>query len=144
MMKNKNGFTMMEVLITMTLITVLASAAIGNSFYTKRSSALIQQKMVALQVIDKRFSEIKKDDGKDSIPDSDATNYRLVPQLRNSSITETVKMLDAANTLKQVTLTVKWDFPWKPLRTITADASGASVYDKSESATTVFYSGSGA
>lgn len=141
-MKNRNkGFTMMEVLITMTLITVLAAAAIGNSFYTKRSSALLQQKMIALQLIDKRFSEIKKDDGKSLTAGSVLI---AVPELLNGQMTAGVTSVGTDPALKQVTLTVGWRFPWKPCSASQCSLPSAQdsecSCDKTETATTIFYS----
>ena len=52
------GFSMLEVVIAVVVISVMA-AGFGTTIHTKRSSMLMQQRIAAAQLIDRKLAEIK-------------------------------------------------------------------------------------
>lgn len=135
----KTGFSLMEIVVALTVITVIAMVFLGSSAHAKRVSAMAQQKMVAVQLIDKKFSLIKVDNGKTLVLGSTS---EPILELRNGVMILDVTRAqpDNVDDLKQVVATVKWDFPWRD-QTGRCDAAGDQTCDRQESAVTIFYTG---
>lgn len=131
-----SGFSMLEILAALVVLTIVAVGILGVMTYAKRSSAMMQQKMVAIHLIDKMLADIKKEDARSlSVGVEDV---KAVPELRHGGMIRTVESLESDPNLKQVTIQIAWDHPWK---------TGAEVpctmpqCDKQETVTTVFYEG---
>ena len=138
-MRKIAGFTLMEIVVSLTLITVIALVFLGSSAHTKRSSAMIQQKIVASQLIEKKLSGIKVDNGRSLVV---GTTYEPFLELRNGvmAVEVTKALPENADDLKQVVATVKWDLPWRE-QVGRCDTLGDLTCDRQTSVATVFYTG---
>lgn len=146
----QSGFTLMEVLTSIVVLTVVASGVIGSQIYVKRSSANLQQKMLAFQAIDKRFAAIKIDDARSLSTNLNWTWDGKVPELKNGVMFRKVTLAPTGTTpatdpnLRRVDLAVLYDLPWAATKSWDCPAGApksACVRNREESATAVFYGG---
>ncbi|HOE68851.1 MAG TPA: type II secretion system protein [Candidatus Omnitrophota bacterium] len=132
--KGMGGFSLLEILVAITAITVVATGVLGVTGHVSRAAAAMQQKMVAVHLIDKMLAEAKKDNGRSLQPGTSAVAE--VRELKHGAMTRTVEILESDPDLKQVTIRIGWDYPWKE-----GENKPCVQCDKQETVTTVFYAG---
>ncbi len=142
------GLSMVEILVALVVVSTVAVGILAVTSYAKRSSAVLQQKMVAIHLIDKKFSELKKKSGEEApaTPSPGTTTAILITDpdvlkvLKNAVMSMTAVYPDAVATdLREVKVIVGWDYPWTSQTTPCVLSGNGRVCDKRESALTVFF-----
>lgn len=144
------GFSLIETVVSILIVTVIAAGAMSGVLYTKKASAGSQEKLVAIQLISKKIGELKQLT-KDQLVSRDPVDITdplrgSVPVLFHGTLEVRIRRYDPVlapnpypylsdKTLQEVTVIVRWDDPWSK-RT---DLNDKRARDRQESVTTVFY-----
>ncbi len=143
MKKSKaKGFTMLEIIVAVVIITSVAIGVMGAILHTRRSSNMMQQRMMAVQLINQKLTDLKSQSGKlvsqDNvlITDSDAIRF-----LKNSRMSIVITQLDPVDSmLKKAVVTIGWDYPWtQKTQTCELESVGETRCDRQESVATALY-----
>jgi prepilin-type N-terminal cleavage/methylation domain-containing protein len=136
------GFTMLEIIVAVVIITSVAIGVMGAILHTRRSSNMMQQRMMAVQLINQKLTDLKSQSGKlvsqDNvlITDSDAIRF-----LKNSRMSIVITQLDPVDSmLKKAVVTIGWDYPWtQKTQTCELESVGETRCDRQESVATALY-----
>lgn len=138
--RKMRGFTMLEVMVSVVIISAVALGVMGTVLYTKRASSIMQQRMIASQLIDRQLAEYKSQ----SDPLSDSVTYPLIEDgdilksLKNAKMKVEVTQLGDPS-LKKVIVTVAWNFPWYAGEGACSLNPTNANCDKEESVVTVIF-----
>ena len=139
---------MLEVVIAVVVISVMAAGFLGTTIHTKRSSMLMQQRIAAAQLIDRKLAEIKASDGQ-TVTATVAPGTVTMVEIKDAEVLKTLKNAvmsvtgvypePSSTELKEVRVTVGWDYPWTIQTTSCALSGDGRACDKQESMVTVLF-----
>lgn len=141
------GFTMLEVMVSVVIISAVALGVMGTVLYTKRASSITQQRMIAIQLIDKKLNEVKSDGTRALVLNAAGSVFPEIKDpeskkfLRNISMQIAVTALKPSDpTLKKIVATVGWDYPWTTKTSAQAcNLENSVTCDKQESVVTLLF-----
>lgn len=117
MTKNEKAFGLMEILIVLVILSVMVVGTMAGIIQLKRASAVAQQRMTAVQLMDGKLVYYKSDTG--LIPAAGTMTWE-VPELHHGLMSVTVESLEGGR-MKKVTLTALWDLPWHNIERLATD-----------------------
>ena len=102
----KSGFTLVEVVVSILILTIVAMGAGGAFVYTRRSMETGNQKIIAAHLIEAKIISCV-DKGAKAL--AAATTTYATPELRNGLIERTITAPDGTDNWKKVLIKVGWD-----------------------------------
>ncbi len=146
MERNSSGFTLIEVVISMLIISTLAVGALGTVFYARRSAGTAQQKMIAMHLLEKKLSDIKTSTAVPAVgtgtPEdvSSELNHGVLQIVVDNQVEDVPGSSPVVKdaTLYHITVTVQWDNPWNR----TERPNLTTPRDRRETLSTVLYKAS--
>jgi prepilin-type N-terminal cleavage/methylation domain-containing protein len=108
---SKRGFTFVEVIVSLVVLTALAAGIFATVSYTKRMSLRAEEKTVAISLVEKKLNELKDNgaSGFDPVVGS-PTPYTQVESILGllTNGTRTTSVTEPETNLKEVLVTVTW------------------------------------
>ena len=105
-MQNK-GFSLIEIIASTVILALLAGGIFATTSYIKRMSLRAREKMVAVELVEKKMNEIKES-GVKNISDGTLPVDNVTGLLKDGKVTSTVSTKDGDERLKQVVVKVEW------------------------------------
>jgi prepilin-type N-terminal cleavage/methylation domain-containing protein len=103
----RSGFTLMEAIVSMVVLTIVAMGAGGGFVYARRAMETGNQKIIAAHLIEARIADCMAKGAKSLAV---AVTTTTTPELRNGLIARTVAAPETGNDgWKRVTIKVGWD-----------------------------------
>ncbi len=119
-MRDDRGMTLIEVLISMTLLSIVFLALIQSAQMAMRSSVQNEMRDEAVRVAEERMTRLRNTPfpvapaTNDLSPTAGTADPSVMRRIRSVdctyNINRMVKQIDATNNIVQVTLTVTWKF----------------------------------
>ncbi|HOW87850.1 MAG TPA: type II secretion system protein [Candidatus Omnitrophota bacterium] len=110
-MKKEIGFTLLEIMVSMVVLTVVAVGVIGTVAFTKRSAAEMQQRLSAIDLAEKKIAEIKTQKI-GAIPLTHETITTAFSELSSAVMAYKVEKLGVPY-LFNVEIEIRWDYGWR-------------------------------
>lgn len=133
------GFSFMEVLVSLVMITAVATGGVTAFLHVRRAAALTQQRITAVQLAEKKIVELKRV-GSGVTPAS--SGPLDTGELHHGTLQVIVSDMpvfpgasDTDIDFKKVQVIVRWDNPWNAA----APANPAQSREHSQVLTTVFF-----